>query len=265
MATKLHEILAVEGDLDATQKKIAEETKTTFEKKADHFIEGHRELAMFNEDDAQQNQVEHKAMVTTVIDKLEWTAQAAAKYYDTVFAKDRANQSARADIAIDGTVLAKDVPATFLLGLETKLKALRDVYLAIPTLAPGHAWEPDATRGKGVYRARDPEIRMKTAKTIRYKVLVEPTKEHPAQIEKWFEDVPVGKVTNQVWSGMLSPAEKSDMIGRIDQLLRAVKRARQRANMVDVGKSRIGGNIFAFIHEGKLPQSEPTGSASSSS
>lgn len=82
---------------------------------------------------------EHKEMVTTVHDKLDYMLnQHIVPYLDAVLQKERANQDAKADIVVDGIVLAKDVPATFLLGLEEKLKRVHEVLDKIPTLAPPH-------------------------------------------------------------------------------------------------------------------------------
>lgn len=248
---KLHEILAVEGGLDATQRKIVEEARETFGKRADHFIASHRALEMFDVNAAGQNAEDHKAMVTTVADKLDYVASTVTRYLDVLLQKEATNQHAQADIELDGTILAAKVPVGMLLGLESRLGVMRDMYLAIPTLAPGRHWQTDPATGRGVYLDSHPDVKMKTQKTAQHKILVDATKEHPAQVEKWFEDVPVGKITATTWSGMLSPAEKSDILERLDRLMRAVKRARMRANNVDVVPGKIGRRLFDYIHAGK--------------
>src|SRR5690242_915364 len=143
MATKLHEILAVEGDLDSAQQKLVEEATATFSKKADHFIETHKKLVMFNDDRQGENMDETKALVTSVADKLAYVQKSIVSYLNTFATKERTNQVASADLIVDGVVIASSLPATALLGLETKLKALRPMYEAIPTLAPGFEWEKD--------------------------------------------------------------------------------------------------------------------------
>ena len=85
----------------------------------------------------------------------------------------------------------KVVPATLLLGLESRLKMVRDVYAEIPTLPPGGKWVKDTNEGNDIYFNENIETRFKTAKTFVHKVLYEATKEHPAQIEKWEELVKV--------------------------------------------------------------------------
>lgn len=52
-------------------------------------------------------------------------------------------------------------------------------------------------------------------------------------------------------SGMLSPSEKSDLLERTDNLIRAVKEARQRANTVEaVVQKGFGDTIFGYLHYG---------------
>lgn len=246
---KLHEILAVEGDLDATAKKVVDEAITTFSKKPDHFLASLRELAMFDDARSAENVSETKALVTTVARKLDYVRRHVVKYYDTFAKKEATNQVATADVVIEGTTILADVPATCLLGLESKLKALRAMYEAIPTLQPGVVWEEDRSQGDDVYQGKSPEERMRTEKVVQHKVLYDATKEHPAQIEKWTADVAVGRITVKHWSGMISPAQKSGLLGRIDTLIRAVKKARQRANSTEIVDKDIGAAVFDFIHQ----------------
>lgn len=244
---KLHEVLAVEGDLEGTYKKILQEAVATFSKKDEHFNGYFRQVRMFAEESADQPE-EHKEMVTTVHDKLDYVWEHITRYLNAFAQKERTNQDAKSDIEVNGSILAKAVPATMLLGLETKLKQIRAIYENIPTLALGIEWVEDPQRGEHVYKAKHLDEKHKTAKRPKSKVLYDATKEHPAQIEKWTEDEPVGMIETERWSGMLSPAEKSKFIGKVDELLRAVKQARQRANCEEVKLFDIGKAIFNYIH-----------------
>ena len=243
---KLHELLAVEGDLEGTFKRILQETKKTFKDKPAFFLSWQRELKMFDEE-APEPPVERQEMVTTVQHKLDYTNEHVVKYFDAIAQKERTNQDAKADLVVNGIEVVKDVPATLLLGLESRLKLLRQTYENIPTLAPGKKWKKDATLAKDVYIDVDPEEKFKTAKTFKHKVLSPATNAHPSQIEKWEEVENVGKYKQFVWSGMLSPAEKSNLLGRIDTLIRAVKKARQRANNTAVVKFNIGKALIDYI------------------
>ncbi|MGK0291190.1 MAG: hypothetical protein ACI86H_002657 [bacterium] len=113
-------------------------------------------------------------------------------YLDVVLQKERTNQEARADIIVDGVTLAKEVPATFLLGLETKIRQWKTLLEEIPTPAQGIAWEKDETRGDGIYKMAHPEKKFRTGKTYKSKVLYEATEKHPAQIKEWEEAENIG-------------------------------------------------------------------------
>lgn len=254
---KLHELLAVEGDLEGTYKQILEETLNTFTKKPNHFMGAEKTCRIFDEnkqDDTPATQ--RQELVTTVHDKWNYTQKHVIRYLDAVLQKESTNQQAVADIVVDGIKIAESVPATFLLGLETKLKNIRKVLSAAPTLPPAIKWEKDTGLGENVYRRSHPEKTFKTAKTFQHKVLVpaqfpkegEGGQSLPAQIEKWEETQNVGEYTTEQWSGMLSPTEKSVMLGRLDTLIRSVKKARQRANTTDVVKHSIGEKLFNFVN-----------------
>jgi len=244
---KLHELLAVEGDLEGLYRKILKETAVTFTKRADHFQGSMRTLDLFA-DDAPKITPEHKELDSTVGDKLDYQQDHVIRYLDVVLQKELTNGIARADIVIDGTVVAKELPATFLLGLETKLKHLREVYTFIPTLSPGRKWETDEQKGTGIYKDANPEEKFQTEKVIEPVVLYEATKEHPAQVREVSKVNNIGKFTKTNWSGMLTPADKSVILGKLDKLLRAVKKARQRANATKVVTASVGKELFNFIN-----------------
>ena len=49
------------------------------------------------------------------------------------------------------------------------------------------------------------------------------------------------------WSGMISSAQKSAILGRMDKLIRATKKARQRANTQEVVKVTISKKLIDFL------------------
>jgi hypothetical protein len=247
---QLHELIAVEADLTNTAKAIMGETTVTFMKKPDHFMGQTRTMKYFDESRQQENETETKELVTTVDDKMGHTLKSVIRLYDALLQKEEANQRAKADLIVDGKTIAKDLPATFLLGMETRLKMLRDVIIHIPTLSPGIKWSAATGDEEGVFTS--PTIFSKrTEKTVRHKVLYEATKEHPAQIEKWNEDVPVATIETTQKSGMLTPRRKADILDRLDRLLRAVKKARQRANTVEVSDVHVGKLMIDYLMKGE--------------
>lgn len=249
---KLHELIAVDGEIKGAYRKVLNETVATFKNKAQHFIGLVKTYMPYGEDASEREQEEHQSMVTTVNAKLDYLFNGfVIPYFDATLQKEATNQNAVADLEINGFVLGKNLPATFLLGLEDKLRELRDVLNEIPTLQPGVAWDVDETHEKAedgpIYVSRHPIKRIRTKKTINSKIIVEPTKEHPAQVEKWHEDVPVGEWVDRTWSGAMSPAQKSKLLGKLDTLSREVKKARQRANNAEVVSCDIGKYIKEYL------------------
>ena len=250
---KLHELLAVEKGLETAASDALKEATDTFNKRADHFIGSVRTYEPLLEEEREEVPDEHKELVTTVDQKLAFVFKHVTRWLDAVLQKEVTNQQAVANIVIGGAVLATAVPATYLLGLEKKLRQVRAMLGAIPTLSPGNKWERDASKGEGIWAMAHPEERVRTKKVIQHKVLYEATEQHPAQIEKWSEDTPIGKFIKNVWSGMKSPAEKSELLGRLDLLERAVKKARQRANSQEASKDKVGAQLVKFLLEGHTP------------
>jgi hypothetical protein len=247
---QLHEVLAVESNLKNAAKKIGEEAIHTFSKKPDHFIGVHKTLHMF--DDKRSNeeaaQEQRRELVTTVDNKLDYVVGSLVEALDAVAQKEATNQWANADVVVDGNTILSDIPATLLLALEKELVVYRNIYNSIPTLQPGVKWEEAPDLGGGIFQTAKPEIRAKTEKMRLHKELSKATKEHKAQIETWTEDRPVGQYETTHTCGMITPARKSVLLGRIDKLIRAVKQARTRANKKEVTDVHIGKDIFDYIN-----------------
>lgn len=245
--SKLHELLAVEADLEGVYKNIVQETETQFTKHPDRYIGQVTQVKFFDENAPAEADV-NKELDDTVMEKLEYSAGHIARYLDAVLQKETTNQIAKADLIVDGKKIAADVPATFLLGLENKLKYIRAMYENAPTLAPGIKWELDPTQGKGVYKMSNPEEKFRTKKVFKNHVIAEATKEHPAQVQTYSEDERIARVITNKWCGMITPAAKSELLGRFDELLRAVKKARQVANSAEVVNAKIGREILNYIN-----------------
>ena len=93
-----------------------------------------------------------------------------------------------------------------------------------------------------------PMERFITNKQVKSTVLYEATKEHPAQIDKWTEDVKVGRYLVHTNSGMITPATKAEILGRLDKLAQAAKQARMRANTAEVVQWKVGKTLMDFIN-----------------
>ena len=248
---KLHELLDVNNNLATQLEKTSGELKETFEKKRHHFTEQVVSYHPFGEDT--QAEVEKKLdLQTTVPDELSWIAGFIVKAFDVSHQINVANTMARANVKLEGQddPLLVEVPAETLLQLEKRLAEVQSLITAAPTLDPAKGFRPDPDRGKSVYKAFE-DTKTRTKKTKRAIVLYDATKEHPAQTQLIDEDIPVGKIITHEWSGMITPADKADMLARVESLIRAVKQARSRANDIEIDTTtadmHIGRRLMDFI------------------
>lgn len=251
---KLHELLAVEGNLETQAGKLTAELKNSFEKKRHLFEE--KRIVFTPNGEGQQSVVEAQSNIqTTVLKELELLSPFLAKSIDASYRVSEANTVARADVKLeldsgDITLLA-GVPATTLLELEKRLAEITNLLNMVPTLDPAKGFEPDTNKGVGFYQARKVnKTRTKKEKVVLVKYAA--TKEHPAQTELIDQDSPVGTVQEQEWSGLITPSEKSELLARVDILSRAVRQARSRANEVEIDTSKkIANKLLNFIFQGK--------------
>lgn len=144
---------------------------------------------------------------------------------------DQANQTARADIEVDGRVLLADVPVTSLMYLEKQCIDLLTLVDKLPTLDPSQIWHQEDTE-PGIHRT-DPVETTKTKKVPRNHVKAAATDRHPAQVEVYHEDIVVGDWTTIRRSGALPAGRKAELRDRMINLLVAVRHAREQANQVD--------------------------------
>lgn len=248
--SKLHELLAVEGNLENQAEKCRTELiGTTFANKRHHFTEK-RVTFRSNTEGAAEITEEQSDIQTSVRAEIEWISAILAKAMDASHHIDLANTEARADVVTedDEKTILKNVPSTSLLQLETTLQKVRLLAAAIPTLDPAKGFTQDPQRDPGVFKARE-VTKARTKKTPRVMEMSPATKEHPAQVQLLQEDLPVGSILEQEWSSLITPVTKSEILERVDILLRAIKKARARANDLDVSVSenKIGKVLLDYI------------------
>jgi hypothetical protein len=249
--SKLHELLAVENDLRGQSETCRSDLKSTFEKKHHHFS---KKVVTFksNVEGAADKVESQLALQTTVRKELAWIGDKLARVLDVGHQIDSANTLAKSDLILDdGTVLLRDLPATSLLRMEHRVTEIRDLVQSIATLDPAKNFLPDETEGAGIYRARDDE-RPRTEKLFDFVVMVQPTERHPAQVKELMLDKPVGRVITQEWSSLITVSEKGDMLDRVEAVLRAIKKARARANEldIDVRQNKIGEALLNYVFNG---------------
>lgn len=244
----LHQLIAVEPDLAQQSRAIMEETVNTFTKKADHF-DGVQKIYKPYEDGGEQIPDEIKEVVTTVQEKLDYAKKVVIKSLDATISKEETNASgkARSNLTVDGVDFG-DFAATSLIALERFLERIREEYKAIPTLDPTKSWAKGDFTGRILYETPI-EVKFRAVKTKIPLVLSPATDKFPAQVQVLDSDKQVGRYETIYRSGRLTPTEKSNLLEKVDSLILAVKRAREKANQTEVVQVNLGKKIFDFIHK----------------
>lgn len=240
---QLHEIIAIEPTVKAKADNILKETYDTFVKKQGHFV-GQIRTYQPKDDDGERFPEESKELVTTVMEKLNYTFNAIIEKVDIMATKEETNIDAIADIIVDGDILFEKLHATTILSLEKEIAKWRNTLIASPTLQPGLKWKEN--KNQQIWEAA-PIITTKPKKVPKVFIKYEATKEHPAQTELIHEDQTIGEWTTTHTSGAITPKEKSEILGRLDKLERAFKTARQRANTASVNKKELGKKIVNYL------------------
>lgn len=244
---KLFEYIVSRDQLKGQLRTIAADLRGTFEKKR-HLFEERRKTFTSSAESAQSVVEEQQDIQSTVMNELRWYGSHWIKTVDTIRQIEEGNTLARADVILDdGTTLVTGLPATALLDLSNRADELLELLKSAPTLDPAKSFTVDTARGGGIYKARD-VTKARTKKVEDIIVVVQPTKEHPAQIAKMVKDVEVGAILEQEWSGMITPATKAEILSRIEDVRRALKSALQRANATELPlEPVVGAKLFSYV------------------
>jgi len=171
-------------------------------------------------------------------------AATLTRLFDVTATKDWANCHAKADVTVDGQVLLRGVPVSYLLFLEKQLTDLNTFMKKLPVLDAAESWTFDASAD--CYRT-DAVRTIRTKKVPRNHVKAEATEHHPAQVEVYYEDIPVGYWSTTKFSGALPARRVHELIARVEKLQAAVKFAREEANGAEVTDQRVGDAVFSYL------------------
>lgn len=187
---------------------------------------------------------ESKLVQAKANDVIESVMQDLAGLFDLVITQDIANCTAKADVVVDGNVILSQMPVTYLLFLEKQLTDLATFVGSIPVLDPSESWTFNSDQG---YYVSDRYQSSKSKKVPKSHVKYEATKEHPAQVEMYHEDVTVGYWTAVKFSGALPATRRTELLNRIKAISEAVKFAREAANETEVKKVEVGEKLLKMI------------------
>lgn len=249
--SKLHELLAVDTDVMGQAEKCRTELADTFEKKAHHFTQ--KTLTVKSVKEGEPDKTEQQLdLQTTVADELKWISEKLTVALDVGHQIDVANTTAVADVSLDdGTPLLNSVPTTSLLRMTHRVTEIRDLIHKIKTLDPAKGFTLDPTQRDGVYKARD-TYSHRGEKVFDYIVMVQPTDKHPAQVKELMVDKKSADILTQEWSSLITVKAKGDMLDRVEEILRALKKARARANEleIDTRTNKIGATLLGYVFSG---------------
>lgn len=196
------------------------------------------------DDEGDQLPPESTKLQLRVEDTLDEVSKQLARLFDLTVTKDAGNQKASANVSVNGVVVLTNVPVTTLLTLEKKLIDLQTFISKLPVLDPAEEWEWD----ENVAAYATPVTKtVKTKKIPRNHVLAAATDKHPAQVQIYHEDVPVGDWSTVKFSGAVTQTRQNELYDHVVKLHEAVQKAREEANVTEVPDVKIGEAIFSFL------------------
>jgi hypothetical protein len=240
--TELHTVIAKCSTVaERTRKELTEVHRSA--QHAPNFMGNVREMVSFK-DDVPDEPPEITLPVLTAHQIFQRMTKILTNAWDITATRDRTNMDAQADIVVDGATLAEGVPVSTLLYLEKQLVDARTVVNAVPVRDPSRVWTFD--EDQGFHRA--PEMRKpKTRKVVKGATLYEATDKHPAQVQAFNTDEPVGHYVMTEFSGAISAQERQSLVDRLNTLIDAVKEARTEANRTEVTDVRLASELLGYV------------------
>ena len=239
---KLNQVIALTAGKKSRSQKTITEVYHQLQKAM--LLDGIARTYRPKDEDGEKFPAERKHVQLKVKDAVNKVKEELVELFDVVATQDYANCLAKADIKVDGVVILEKVPVTYLLFLEKQLVDLNTFVEKLPTLDSAETWKYSTE--VDCY-ASDSYETYKTKKVLKNHVKSEATKEHPAQVETYSEDVVVGYWTTTKFSGAINSKEKNDIIERVRKLQEAVKCAREEANTTEVSSMKVGSKVLSFV------------------
>jgi len=243
--TKLNQIVALEKGLKG---RVKEATTRIYHllQKGDSFA-GLTRTYQPKDEEGEQIPSERKLVQATVMGQLGEAAEKLANLFDVVATKEWGNTHATADVKIGDKVIVESAPVPYLLFLEKELTDWRTMVTKIPTLSLEQTWVFD--EGNQQYRA-EPTQTIRTKKVPKVLEMAKATDKHPAQVQVYNEDVPVGVWTQTLFSGAVPAKQRAALIERANLLIDAVKTAREEANSAEISQQAVSAPVFAYLLQG---------------
>lgn len=243
--TKLNQIIAVEKGVKS--KSFQEITAAQHRVQKTALLAGLSRNYQPKDEEGEQLPPESARVQVKAEEVLREMSATLTRLFDITATKDWANCSACADVTVDGRVLLREVPVSYLLFLEKQLAELHTFVKKLPVLDSAESWTLDPSTD---WWKTEPVRTIRTRKVPRNHVKAEATEKHPAQVEVYYEDVPVGYWTTVKFSGALPARRVNELLERVEKLQHAVKFAREEANGAEVTDQRVGDAVFGYLFSG---------------
>lgn len=242
---KLNQIIAVEKGVKS--KVYSELTDLNKVVQKPDLFNGLNKTYEKKDEDGEDLPGEKKRVQFTVDDVLKSVERSITELIEITARKDYTNCEAKADVVIDEVVYVKDAPVSFLLFLEKTFTDIRTFANNLPVLDEAESWKLD--NEAGLYKT-DPTRTHRTKKVQKAIVLYPHSAEHPAQTQLITEDILAGYWNQVKVSGAWPKSHKQDLVERVDTLLKAIKEAREAANVhEEVSFRDMAGELFAYLTE----------------
>ncbi len=240
---KLNQIVAIEKGVKSRASQVVNENYKLVQKA--ELFSGFDKKFLPKDSEGEMLPPESKFVQQQIPNVLANVKKAMSELFEITARKDWTNMTAKADVLVDGKVILPEVPVTYLLFLEKNLTDLRTFVAALPTLDPSEEWALDAN--SGLFKTKEVQTH-RTKKVQKPLVLFPATDKHPAQTQLVTEDVISGHWTTVKLSGAAAKPSVTATLDKIEKLLKAVKEAREEANMtIEVTSPDIGEAVFGYI------------------
>lgn len=196
------------------------------------------------DEDSEHYPDEKKKVVMMAEQVLSEAKEIESDWWDVLAACEYGNQTASANLCVEGTVLIQEAPVGLLLFLDKRFKDLRTFVEKMPVLDQNEDWTQDPT--SGLFKT-EKQTTHKTALRIRPIVKYDATKEHPAQTELLKEQAIIGWWDTVKSSGAMTVPRQRQLLARLDALIRAVKFAVEAANTEEVSAKNVGDPVLSWL------------------
>lgn len=242
MSSYLHQLIAVEPTVKADAQSAVTATREAFAHP--ELFQGQTRTYQTRLEDGDHYPDERANPQFDAADVLGSLQTALVRLFDLTAQKEWTDQTARADLDVDGQTLFEDVPVTYLLFLDKQLAQLLDLIDRLPLLDPSEDWRPDGV--SGMERSM-PRKTVRTHRVPKAHVLYPATPEHPAQVQAYTVDEPEGEWTTIRFSTAVTVDRQRTLRERVRRLQEAVRVAREEGNRAEVILVQPGRRILDWV------------------